>query len=269
MLKNASTGHWHNDVSFIVVIPARYASTRLPGKPLLDIGGAPMIRHVYERACQSSAERVLVATDDQRIEQTCRRFGAEVVMTSLDHASGTDRLQEVAEHLALPEDARIINVQGDEPLIPPALIDQVAEALERYPAASISTLCERITDPAELFNPNVVKVVKDHEGYAHYFSRAPMPWLRAEWQAGKVPETLPEDYRAWRHIGIYGYRASLLHQFVTWPPAPTEVTESLEQLRALYQGARIHVSEALETPPSGVDTVEDLERVRQWLTLAS
>ena len=224
-----------------------------------------MIRHVYDQACRSSAGRVLVATDDERIVEACRGFGAEVVMTSPDHASGTDRLQEVVASLNLADDARVVNVQGDEPLIPPGLIDQVADALDDYPDAAISTLCERISRPADLFNPNVVKVVRDHDGYAHYFSRAPMPWLRDQWQSLAVPDTLPEDYRAWRHIGIYGYRVSLLHRFVSWPPAPTELTESLEQLRALYNGARIHVSEACETPPAGVDTREDLERVRQQL----
>ena len=255
-------------MGFTVVIPARYASSRLPGKPLADIAGKPMIRHVYEQASRSRADRVLVATDDERIEEVCRSFGGEVVMTSPHHASGTDRLQEVASRLGLDDEACIVNVQGDEPLIPPTLINQVADALEAYGDAAISTLCERIHDPAELFNPNVVKVVPDHEGYAHYFSRAPVPWCRADWETGKVPDQLPDNYRAWRHIGIYGYRVSLLHRFVTWPPAPTELTESLEQLRALYHGARIHVSEALETPPTGVDTREDLDRVRQWLTLS-
>ncbi|GGY85025.1 3-deoxy-manno-octulosonate cytidylyltransferase [Marinobacter zhanjiangensis] len=252
-------------MSFTVVIPARYASSRLPGKPLADINGSPMIRHVYEQACRSSASRVLVATDDERIAEVCGGFGAEAVMTSPDHASGTDRLQEVVARLGLGDDARVVNVQGDEPLIPPGLIDQVAGALNDYPEAAISTLCERIVRPADLFNPNVVKVVRDHDGYAHYFSRAPMPWLRDQWQPLTMPDTLPDDYRAWRHIGIYGYRVSLLHRFVSWPPAPTETMESLEQLRALYNGARIHVSEASETPPAGVDTREDLERVRRQL----
>lgn len=205
-------------MSFTVVIPARYASSRLPGKPLADINGSPMIRHVYDQACRSSASRVLVATDDERIVEACHGFGAEAVMTSPDHASGTDRLQEVVSKLGLADDARVVNVQGDEPLIPPGLIDQVANALDDYPDAAISTLCERISRPEDLFNPNVVKVVRDRDGYAHYFSRAPMPWLRDQWQPLAMPETLPEDYRAWRHIGIYGYRVSLLHRFVSWPP---------------------------------------------------
>lgn len=256
-------------MSFTVVIPARYASSRLPGKPLADLNGAPMIRHVYDQACRSNAGRVLVATDDERILDACQGFGAEALMTSPDHASGTDRLQEVVAKLGLPDDARVVNVQGDEPLIPPSLIDQVAGALDDYPDAAIATLCERISQPSDVFNPNVVKVVRDQDGYAHYFSRAPMPWLRNEWQDMAVPQTLPDDYRAWRHIGIYGYRVSLLHRFVDWPPAPTELTESLEQLRALYHGARIHVSEASEPPPAGVDTPEDLERVRRQLASAT
>lgn len=249
-------------MSYTVVIPARYGSTRLPGKPLADIAGKPMVRHVYERACESGADRVVVATDDERIVTACRRFGAEVLLTSADHPSGTDRLQEVASRLKLPDDARLINVQGDEPLLPAALIDQVAEALEQFPQAAIATLCEPVTRPEELFNPNVVKVVRDYEGFAHYFSRSPMPWDRDHWQASAVPGTLAEGYQAWRHIGIYGYRAGLLHRFVTWPPAPLELTESLEQLRALQNGARIHVSEACVAPPAGVDTPEDLERLR-------
>ncbi len=262
---NASTALSGNGMPFTVVIPARYASSRLPGKPLADIGGQPMIRHVYEQACKSSAGRVLVATDDDRVGTTCREFGAEVVMTSPDHVSGTDRLQEVVASLGLTDDARVVNVQGDEPLMPPELIDQVADALEQFPDAAISTLCERITAPGDLFNPNVVKVVRDTDGYAHYFSRAPIPWSRNDWAPGVVPASLPEDYRAWRHIGLYGYRASLLNRFVSWPPAPTEMVESLEQLRALYHGARIHVSEAVIAPPAGVDTPADLERVRRYL----
>lgn len=253
-------------MSYTVVIPARYGSTRLPGKPLADLAGKPMIRHVYERACASKASRVVVATDDQRIVRACQGFGAEVVMTSPDHTSGTDRLQEVASHLGLADDARVVNVQGDEPLMPPQLIDQVADALETFPEAAIATLCERIHSPQELFNPNVVKVVFDHQGFAHYFSRAPMPWARDHWHQGEVPVALPASYRAWRHIGIYGYRASLLHQFVRWPAAPTELTESLEQLRALYNGARIHVSEAEVAPPAGVDTPEDLARLSMLMS---
>ena len=254
-------------MSFTVVIPARFASSRLPGKPLADIAGKPMVQHVCERAARSRASRVVVATDDERIRRACESFGAEVVMTSPDHASGTDRLEEVARTLRLDPDHRVVNVQGDEPLIPPALINQVADNLERFPAAAISTLCEPLHDPDQVFNPNVVKVVFDHEGMAHYFSRSPIPWARDQWQASSPFDSLadvrlPEGVGYFRHIGIYGYRCSVLSRFVTWPPAPTERVESLEQLRALYNGARIHVAIAMESPPGGVDTQSDLERVR-------
>lgn len=252
-------------MSYIVVIPARYASTRLPGKPLEDIAGKPMIRHVYERACESGATRVVIATDDARIEQACNAFGAEVVMTSADHLSGTDRLEEVARKLQLHPRERVVNVQGDEPLIPPQLIDQVANNLEAHPDAAIATLSEAITDTTTLFNPNVVKVVSDARGMAHYFSRAPIPWGRDDWQQGVGRPgslALPTTTRYYRHVGIYGYRVSLLSSFVEWSPAPTEITESLEQLRALYNGALIHVEEACVSPASGVDTQEDLDQLR-------
>lgn len=250
---------------FTVVIPARYASTRLPGKPLADLAGKPMIQHVYERACESEASQVIVATDDQRIVSACKGFGAEVVMTSPDHASGTDRLEEVARKMAFADDHRVVNVQGDEPLIPAALINQVAANLETNPDAAISTLCERITSVDLVFNPNVVKVVTDHRGMAHYFSRAPIPWARDEWQDTSRPAQLPASSQFYRHIGIYGYRVGLLRDFVTWSPAPTETSEALEQLRALYNGARIHVEEACQAPPAGVDTEADLERLRSMM----
>lgn len=253
-------------MSFTVVIPARYASTRLPGKPLADIAGKPMIQHVCERAGESRADRVVVATDDERIRRVCEGFGAEVVMTSSDHPSGTDRLEEVARLLGFEGDARIVNVQGDEPLIPPALINQVAENLELNPDAPIATLCEPIRDAATVMDPNVVKVVFDHRGIAHYFSRAPIPWAREAWAEPGRRSALPDGVAYYRHIGIYGYRVSLLADFVSWAPAPTEQAESLEQLRALYNGRRIHVDRACQTPPAGVDTEADLARVRSQLT---
>lgn len=258
-------------MTFTVVIPARYASSRLPGKPLAEIAGKPMVQHVYDRACESRADRVVIATDDERIRRACERFRAEVVMTSPDHASGTDRLEQVARELGFEADHRVVNVQGDEPLIPPTLINQVADNLERYPDAAIATLCERIHDVEHVFNPNVVKVVFDHQGMAHYFSRAPIPWARDQWQSSSplagADVALPDGVGYFRHIGIYGYRASVLGQFVNWAPAPTEKVESLEQLRALYNGARIHVDVAAEMPPAGVDTDADLERVRALLEM--
>lgn len=252
-------------MSFTVVIPARYASTRLPGKPLADIAGKPMIRHVWERAKESRAERVVVATDDRRIAEACEHFGAEAMMTGSDHASGTDRLAEAARKLGLDPGHRVVNVQGDEPLIPPVLINQVADNLDRHPDARIATLCEAIGDIDTILNPNVVKVVFDHRGMAHYFSRAPIPWARDAWGNVNAPKILPEDITWYRHIGIYGYRAGLLADFVRWSPAPTEQAESLEQLRALYNGAPVHVAVAVETPPAGVDTEADLQRLRDWI----
>ncbi|WP_435634167.1 3-deoxy-manno-octulosonate cytidylyltransferase [Pseudomonas solani] len=249
--------------AFTVVIPARYASTRLPGKPLQDIAGKPMVQHVWEQARRSSAERVVVATDDARIVEACKGFGAEVVLTRVDHNSGTDRLAEVATQLGLAGDAIVVNVQGDEPLIPPAIIDQVAANLAAHPEAGIATLAEPIHDVDALFNPNVVKVSTDTQGLALTFSRAPLPWARDPFAQGR--DALPEGVPYRRHIGIYAYRVQFLHDFVAWGPCWLENTECLEQLRALWHGVRIHVADALEAPAAGVDTAEDLERVRRLL----
>ena len=249
--------------AFTVVIPARYASSRLPGKPLQDITGKPMIQHVWEQAGKSSARQVVVATDDARIVEACRGFGAEVLLTRIDHNSGTDRLAEVAAVLGLAPDAIVVNVQGDEPLIPPAIIDQVAANLAANPQAAIATLAEPIDDVAALFNPNVVKVVSDRNGLAFTFSRAPLPWARDAFAVSR--EQLPANVPYRRHIGIYAYRAQFLHDFVAWGPCWLEDTECLEQLRALWHGVRIHVADALQAPPAGVDTREDLERVRRLL----
>ncbi|TYP65225.1 3-deoxy-manno-octulosonate cytidylyltransferase [Stutzerimonas stutzeri] len=249
--------------AYTVVIPARYASTRLPGKPLQDIAGKPMIRHVWEQACRSGAQRVVIATDDQRILQACEGFGAQALLTRVDHNSGTDRLAEVADQLGLAADAIVVNVQGDEPLIPPSVIDQVAFNLAAHPEAAIATLAESISDPHALFNPNVVKVLSDINGLALTFSRAPLPWARDEF--ARDPDALPSDVPYRRHIGIYAYRAGFLADFVAWGPCWLENTECLEQLRALWHGKRIHVADAVEAPPAGVDTAEDLERVRKLL----
>lgn len=248
---------------FTVVIPARYASSRLPGKPLQDIAGKPMIQHVWEQACKSSAQQVVVATDDARIVEACRGFGAQVLLTRIDHNSGTDRLAEVAAALGLTPDAIVVNVQGDEPLIPPALIDQVAANLAANPQAEIATLAEPIDEVAALFNPNVVKVTSDRNGLALTFSRAPLPWARDAFAGSR--EQLPASVPYRRHIGIYAYRAQFLHDFVAWGPCWLEDAECLEQLRALWHGVRIHVADALQAPPAGVDTQEDLERVRRLL----
>lgn len=251
-------------MSFSVIIPARYASSRLPGKPLLDIAGKPMIQHVYERACQSEAQQVVIATDDPRIADVAKSFGAQVCMTSADHLSGTDRLQEVVGQLALYSDDIVVNVQGDEPLIPPRIINQVAHNLAAEPQASIATLSEPIGDLESLLNPNVVKVVADRSGRALYFSRAPIPWPRDSFnqEQGLAPEQMPEGFDYQRHIGLYAYRVKLLNEFVTWPACPLEQTECLEQLRAMWNGAYIHVAQADEQPPAGVDTPADLERIR-------
>lgn len=247
-------------MAFSVVIPARYASTRFPGKPLADIAGKPMVQHVYERACQSEAQRIIVATDDKRIAAVAEGFGAEVCMTRADHPSGTDRLQEVVHTLGFYADDIVVNVQGDEPLIPPRVINQVAHNLSAEPAAGIATLSEPIDDIESLLNPNVVKVVADNRNRALYFSRAPIPWPRDAF--AQTSDTMPQGQQWQRHIGIYAYRVKMLNDFVRWPPAPLEEIECLEQLRAMYNGALIHVDVADELPPAGVDTPEDLERIR-------
>jgi 3-deoxy-manno-octulosonate cytidylyltransferase (CMP-KDO synthetase) len=251
---------------FHVVIPARFASTRLPGKPLHDIAGKPMIVRVLERCQESGATSVVVATDDKRIADVVEAAGGRALMTRDDHVSGTDRLEEVANHLALADDAIVVNVQGDEPLIPAAVIDQVASLLSADDRFGIATLCEPITSRDDVFNPNVVKTVFDASGRALYFSRAPMPW----WRDGFDDKTasLPAG-TWWRHIGIYAYRAGLLHDFVNWPPAALETTESLEQLRAMANGVAIAVQPACADVPGGVDTQADLDRVAAMFGPAS
>ena len=251
-------------MSFTVVIPARYASTRLPGKPLSDIAGKPMVQRVWEQACKSSARQVVIATDDPRILSVAQDFGAEVCMTLPDHPSGTDRLQQVSAQLKLKEDHIVVNVQGDEPLIPPALIDQVANNLVDNDGASIATLCERMTSIEDIHNPNMVKVVFDASGSALYFSRASIPWARDSFALEK--SEMPDAGSWFRHIGIYAYRAGFLNRYVTWAPAPLEELEQLEQLRALYNGEKIHVDIASEMVPAGVDTEEDLANVRAVFT---
>ncbi|MCG9625662.1 3-deoxy-manno-octulosonate cytidylyltransferase [Vibrio mediterranei] len=245
-------------MSFTVIIPARYESSRLPGKPLADIGGKPMIQHVYEKSLQSGADRVIIATDDQRVELAAKQFGAEVCMTSPTHDSGTERLAEVVASMKIASDHIVVNVQGDEPLIPACIIKQVANNLESS-TAPMATLGVTIENESEVFNPNAVKVVTDEQGYALYFSRATIPWDRDAYASEpKKHATSP----LLRHIGIYAYRAGFIKTYVEWEPSALERIECLEQLRVLWYGEKIHVAPAQEAPPAGVDTPEDLEHVR-------
>ncbi|MBK9114724.1 MAG: 3-deoxy-manno-octulosonate cytidylyltransferase [Betaproteobacteria bacterium] len=247
-------------MSFIVLIPARYASTRLPGKPLADIAGKPMVVRVAEHAQASGAARVVVATDDARVEAAVAAHGIAVCMTRADHPTGTDRLAEAAAALALPDDAIVVNVQGDEPLLDPVLMRRMAEVLGQRPDAAIATACHPIADAAEAFNPNVVKVVLDANGYAMYFSRATIPWARDAFAATR--DALPAGLPLYRHYGLYAYRVSFLRAYPRLAPAPVERFEALEQLRALWHGYRIAVEVTHGTPAPGIDTPEDLERVR-------
>ncbi|MEW5893330.1 MAG: 3-deoxy-manno-octulosonate cytidylyltransferase [Pseudomonadota bacterium] len=247
---------------FYAVVPARYASTRLPGKPLLDIAGRPMVVRVAERARASGAKEVWVATDHDEVARVVKAHGFEVCMTSPDCASGTDRLAEVAAQLNWPDDAVVVNVQGDEPLIEPALIRATAETLVQHPDAAIATVCHPLHDMEEVLSPNVVKVVLDKAGYALYFSRAPIPWARDAW-AGASPARLPEGLPVYRHVGLYAYRVDFLHAYPRLERPAIEAFESLEQLRALWHGYRITVLTTERPSPPGVDTAEDLEKVRQ------
>jgi len=247
-------------MSFIVVIPSRYNSSRLPGKPLADIGGKPMVQWVYERAQQSGAEKVIVATDDARVFDAVKNFGGEVCMTASTHHSGTERLAEVVKIYQLPAETLVVNVQGDEPLIPPSIIRQVAENLEKS-EAPMATLGVLIKSPDEVFNTNAVKVVCDKNGYALYFSRATIPWNRDDF----AMEPKKISHHLLRHIGIYAYRVGFIDTYVNWAPSLLEKIESLEQLRVLWYGEKIHIDVALQTPPAGVDTLEDLENVRRYI----
>jgi 3-deoxy-manno-octulosonate cytidylyltransferase (CMP-KDO synthetase) len=245
--------------NFVVAIPARYASTRLPGKPLQVIGGEPMVLQVARRALAAGAAEVAVATDDARIRDALAGQPVRVVMTRADHASGSDRLAECAEQLGWPDDTVVVNLQGDEPLAPAGGIRAVAAALAESDAP-MATLAAPITDAHEVFNPNCVKVVVDQRGYAICFSRAPLPWARDAFAATR--ERLPDGVAFLRHIGIYAYRAGFLRRFTKLPATPLERAEALEQLRALEHGFRIAVRVTPEPFPGGVDTPEDLERVR-------
>ena len=248
---------------FKVVIPARYASTRLPGKPLLEIAGLPMVVHVARRARESGASEVIVATDHEAIAHAVRAHGFEAALTSADHPSGTDRIAEVARGRGWLTDQIVVNVQGDEPLIEPALVGRLAATLAETQHAAIATVCCPLSEAAEFTNPNVVKVVLDKDGYALYFSRASIPYPRDAFR--EASRQLPENLPAYRHIGMYAFRAGFLQAYSGLAQAPIERVEALEQLRALWHGFRITVTVIDTTPPAGVDTEADLARVRAHL----
>jgi 3-deoxy-manno-octulosonate cytidylyltransferase (CMP-KDO synthetase) len=246
---------------FHVVIPARFSASRLPGKPLLVIGDRPLIQWVWQCARQSGAATVVIATDDVRIFDAAAAFGADVELTSPEHASGTDRIAEVVRAKRLSPDDIVVNLQGDEPMMPAAVVQEVAQALSSRPQFDIATAVTPIRSLAEFLDPSCVKALRARQGEALYFSRAPVPWPRDD-----VADGLPKRFAgAWRHVGIYAYRVRSLLQFASWPPTPLEQTEKLEQLRALEHGMRIHLVELSEPPPAGVDTPADLQRVRAAL----
>jgi 3-deoxy-manno-octulosonate cytidylyltransferase (CMP-KDO synthetase) len=246
---------------FHVIIPARFAASRLPGKPLLMIGDRPLIQWVWQRARASGAASVLLATDDERIRSAARGFGADCLMTSQHHASGTDRIAEVVRLKGFGRDDIVVNLQGDEAMMPPEVVAGVAQALENAPRADIATAVAPIQSLREFLDPNCVKALRANDGRALYFSRAPVPWPR-----DSVAADQPTRFAgAWRHIGIYAYRVHSLLQFAAWPPSPLEETEKLEQLRALEHGMHIQLVALPTVPPAGVDTPEDLERVRAML----
>jgi len=248
---------------FKVVIPARYASTRLPGKPLLDLGGKPMVVRVAERAILSGADEVLVACDHPQVLAAAEQHGLRALLTRVDHVSGTDRLAEVVEATGWSDDTVVVNVQGDEPLIDPLLIAQTATQLAQS-GADIATLAHAVVDAADFFNPHVVKVVLAASGDALYFSRAPIPYARDHFAREAGGETLPAQMLAYRHVGLYAYRARFLRTYASLAPSPLESLEALEQLRALWHGFRISVAIADQLPAAGVDTPADAQRVQAW-----
>ncbi len=247
-------------MSFKIVIPARYDSSRFPGKPLARIAGEPMIRHVWERACETGAETVIIATDDHTIRTHCEQFGARVCMTAQDAQSGTDRVADAVEQLGWADEDVVVNLQGDEPLMPVSAIEDVAEELLNEASADLATLCWPVESGSELVDPDVVKVVIARSGSALYFSRAPIPWNR-DHPPGQNAKEKPRA--VYRHVGLYGYRVGVLRRLATEPVCELEEVERLEQLRALWLGLRIQVRIASEMPGPGVDTPEDLERVER------
>lgn len=254
-------------MSFIVVIPARYQSTRLPGKPLADILGKTMIERVVEQAIKSGAKQVIVATDDLRIMTALEHIKSlEVCLTSKNHESGTDRLAEVCQKYQFSDDEIIVNVQGDEPLIPPAVISQVAKNLYNNCTASVATLSAPINEFEDVFNTNAVKVVADKNSMALYFSRATIPWSRDSFTDENIGKQSVDASYLQRHIGIYAYRVSFLAEYAQLSVSPLELIEKLEQLRVLWHGFKIHVQQACEIPPAGIDTSDDLQRVIEYLS---
>lgn len=252
---------------FVAVVPARLASTRLPNKPLADLAGKPMVVHAAERARESGARQVVIATDAQSVVDAVAPYGFDVRLTRADHANGTDRLAEIVEQFNWPDDTLVVNVQGDEPLIAPSLVHDVAVHLAAHPECALATAAHPIHAHDEIFNPNVIKVVLDAHYRALYFSRAPIPWARDAWQSGlsQVASLPLPDTPVYRHIGLYAYRASFLRRYPTLPQAPIEIAESLEQLRAMWHGERIAVLLTDDAPLPGIDTPEDLARVRALL----
>ena len=255
-------------MSFIIVIPARYDSSRLPGKPLRDLAGKPLLQHVYECATRSDADAVIIATDDERIEKTANQFGARVCMTGSHHTSGTERIAEVITSMGITDDTTVVNLQGDEPMMPAACLNQVARLLKENPDCPMAILCEPISKEKDIFDPNVVKVVIDHQGHALYFSRAPVPWNRATFSDTKEDSPVPQG-GYFRHIGLYAYRAGYVKQYLAAPISPIEKLEALEQLRVLWNGERIAIGEAVASTGPGVDTEDDLKQVESLMSVSS
>ncbi|KOR31710.1 3-deoxy-manno-octulosonate cytidylyltransferase [Achromatium sp. WMS3] len=255
-------------MSFRIMIPARYGSTRLPGKPLVLINGKPLIQHVYARACASTALDVVIVTDDTRIQEVAMTFGAKVCMTSKNHQSGSERIASAIDLLNWPDTTCVVNLQGDEPCMPASLINQAAKDLITHPDAVMATLATRIQTWDLVYDPNVVKVVRDSNGYALYFSRASIPWHREEFAATTphtVSETIPNTINIYRHIGLYAYRAGFLREYINWPVTELEHAECLEQLRVLWYGKRIYVGHSEATPGPGVDVPQDIAKVAACL----
>jgi 3-deoxy-manno-octulosonate cytidylyltransferase (CMP-KDO synthetase) len=246
-----------------IVIPARFGSSRLPGKPLIELAGKPMVQHVYERAVDTGASEIVIATDDVRISEAAEGFGAKVVMTRMDHENGTERIAEVASILGWSDDVVVVNLQGDEPLIPKSLIELTAKGLLDNPVAGMSSLCTPVTDAHDAFDSNVVKVVLDNNGFAMYFSRASIPWDREAYKNGT--DSVTTIAPVYRHIGMYGYRVSFLNEYTQMQPTALEQAECLEQLRALCYGTKIHMSVIDEAPGHGIDTPDDVLRVEGLL----